>query len=426
MPERNAYGILNLRKGASDQEIKQAYVDLVKKFDPERHTDRFMVIQNAFERLSDPQKRAKEDIITLNAFRGNFHFADDEKVNTSEGQIQMDLQRAEQALSQNTGNEPLRGQVIKLYMQLSWKNVMKKLWVEAIKEWQKVIELEPTHQRAKNNLLFSYLTLGYSYAIHDLFDEAQELWEKALQMNPDQIDLLHNLALLCEWSGQPDKSERYWSEVARRWKNLLDRQGDNEYLKNCLIELHKHLGGRALGPEKTGQTAIEEYKEILKLNPHDFEAQFQIARSHMEGQKWPEAIKELMSLHHAHPRNTEVLNLMGWAQLNGGQVDTAFNTWRKAMAIDPKNYTTRENIIKARLSVGKKLRDSGLHTSALVHLKELLKYLPDSSEVHFELGSTFLLKGDQRSAYQEFTRVLELDPKNKLARKALSEMRLRR
>ena len=74
MPEQNAYAVLNLRKGATEQEIKHAYVELVKRYDPEKHTERFMVIQNAYERLRDPEKRAKEDVFTYNYVKGEFMF----------------------------------------------------------------------------------------------------------------------------------------------------------------------------------------------------------------------------------------------------------------------------------------------------------------------------------------------------------------
>jgi tetratricopeptide (TPR) repeat protein len=61
-----------------------------------------------------------------------------------------------------------------------------------------------------------------------------------------------------------------------------------------------------------------------------------------------------------------------------------------------------------------------------VHFKELLKLLPGSDEVLFEIGETYRLKGDLRSALVQYNKALSKNPKNKFARKALSEMRLRR
>jgi tetratricopeptide (TPR) repeat protein len=137
-------------------------------------------------------------------------------------------------------------------------------------------------------------------------------------------------------------------------------------------------------------------------------------------------VEEIEKILRVNPRNVEVLNLLGWALLNSGRVDSAFNAWKRSLAIEPKNYATRDNLVRAHLSLGKKLRESGLYTPALVHFKALLKYLPKSPEVHFEIATTYVLKGDNASAYREFETVLELDPKNKMARKALAEIRMKR
>ena len=77
--ERNAYVVLGVHKGATQEEIKQAYVTQVKKYNPEVHTERFMVVQNAFDRLEDPEKRAKEDIQTFNFIRCELTFTDEDK-----------------------------------------------------------------------------------------------------------------------------------------------------------------------------------------------------------------------------------------------------------------------------------------------------------------------------------------------------------
>jgi len=426
MASENAYTILNIRKGATDQEIKQAYVALVKKFDPESHTDRFVVIQHAYDRLSDPIKRAREDVLTFNHVHGEFHFSKEERGNHSGPEIHQRIRILEEKRRENPNDETVNQDLLSCYMQRSFTNVKKKMWKESIRDWQSVLGLDETHLRAKNNLLFAYIALGYSYATHELYDEAIELWEQASQMNPDDVQIIHNLALACDNSGRREDAERYWDEVLKRWKLNLDQNPDDEYLKNCIVEVRRHHGGRAAESGKNAEVAIEDFREILKIKPNDFEAQYQIASTLMEEHKWSEAVEELQKLHKQFPKNIEVLNLRGWALLNGGQVEQAFQTWRRSYALDKKNQSTRDALVRAHLSVGKRLRERGLFTPALVHFKALLRYLPKSPEVHFEIASTYLLKGDERPAYNEFNRVLAIDPRNKNAKKALSELKMRR
>ena len=438
--QNNAYATLQLRKGCTDEQIKEAYLTLVKRFDPERHTDRFMIIQNAFERLTDPVRRAHEDILTYNAVRGRLMFTDEEKAEVPEADVETKISTLEASANGN-GNDDLFEQLAFALMQLSACHVRRKRLREAIGIWERVLQIDPTHQRAKNNLIFGLSYLALSYAEHELFDEAVPLWVRASQMNPDDDAILHNLALACEGSGNTAEAERYWGETLRRWKRTLEKNPDDQYLKNCILEVHRLHGGRAIDrassapatdgtvvaePKQQVQRAVQEYKEILKINPDDFDAQFQIAGGQMEQGQWKEAVETLKGLMRKFPKNVEVLNLLGWALLNSGQIDAAFLIWRESLKIDAKNNEAKNNILRAHLELGKRCREQGQHNSALKHFKSLLKILGmQNPEVHFEIGSTYYLKGDRRSAYVEFQYVLKLDPKNQNARRMLQELRMR-
>lgn len=426
METKNSYSAMGLRKGASEEEVKKAYVDLVKRFDPEKHTDRFMVIQSSYEVLRDPAKRAHEDILIFNPIKGRFLFTAEEQTNEPDVVVNQKVKELEQAVGKNANDYESRNNFMHALMMRSFKKVRKRLWAEAIEDWEKVLEADPTHQRAKNNLLYSLIQLGCSYADHGLDNEALELWGKALHMNPDDENLIHNLAIASEQAGKTEQAKKYWGETLKRWQAKIDRDPDDTYTKNCIIEVRRHHGGQPLEIEReSGAVSIEEYREILKLNPDDFDAQYKISTSYMEEHSWPEAIAALKKLLVKFPKNIEVLNLLGWAFLNSGHIGESFQTWNRSLAIDPKNYSTREAMIKGRMSMGRAFRNKGMHTQALVHFKALIRFTPKSPEVHMEIGQTYMLKGDKRSAAMAFRKVLSLDPKNKMAKQSLSDMKLR-
>ena len=78
--KRDYYEVLGLQKGASDDEIKKSYRKLAKQYHPDLHPgdkeceDKFKEIGEAYEVLSDPDKKAKYDQYGHAAFDPNSGF----------------------------------------------------------------------------------------------------------------------------------------------------------------------------------------------------------------------------------------------------------------------------------------------------------------------------------------------------------------
>jgi curved DNA-binding protein CbpA len=148
----NPYSILGVTKGISDKDLKTAYVNLVKKYDPEKHTERFMVIQAAYDKLRNPAGRAKEDLLTFNAPKGEYIFNGDERCVDNQGPEAAVLAKARADYRGEPGNETHRATLLRLLAQHAHHHVIRKMFVEAIRDWDEMLEIDPSHIRARHNL----------------------------------------------------------------------------------------------------------------------------------------------------------------------------------------------------------------------------------------------------------------------------------
>jgi len=430
-----SYQILDIPKESNDDEIKAAYIRLVKKHPPEYDPDNFIKIRKAYESLKDPEKRAKEDLFTLNFDHDNFKLPNVTGVDI--GELNTQITDIETQLLDSDKDPFLIDQFVEILNKRAALYVTKKQMTEAISDWKKILELVDDYPDAKHNLYFSNFALAYGLAIHERYEDSIYYWEEALKYNSTSSTVIHNLAITADKAGKKELSEQYWKKTLAIWENQFNENKNDIYIKTCILELHQAFGGNIvatkLGPgaqisakeQISPDKAIHEFREALKIDPNNTQAQKKIISSYMQAGRWQEAIQEIVNRLKGNRDDKELLNLLGQVYLNSGKVDEAFAVWNRVLSLDPKDQIAKQNIIDGHTLVGKKLRERGLHNASLVHFKSLLKYRPDDPEIHMEIGNTYALKGDSRSAMASWQTVLQIDPKHKEAKRRLTETRFK-
>ncbi len=416
--EFNPYQILGLRKWASAQDIKRAYFGLVRKYSPEVFPEKFVEIRKAYDALRVPRQRAKVDFLLFNEIPGGIGFKGVESKTESLVKLNKQIKDAESV----SGNSSPA--LLGLLRKRSLLYVSKSYWQEAIADWSRILQLNPKEREARRNVILGYARLGFSYAQNGFLKRAVEAWKEVLKHNPRCAEAIHNIAIASTRLNQSEEEKRYWEKTLGIWSERLNRDGDDEYLKNLLVETHKYFGGRFIAPKKERSgTQPQKHEEVLE-QIGGFLENMQLGMACMNNRNWAQAIAAFEKCLTERPEDVEILNALGWAYMNTANVNKAFTTWNRALKADPRNQTTQENLVQGHLTVGKNLRTQKAFGPALVHFKSILKVMPNQPEVYMEIGNTYAMKGDLPSAIEQWETVLGLDPRNKLAKQAIREAKM--
>ena len=96
------YFILGLNTDASDMEIRNQYLELVKKYTPEKSPQRFQDITESYERIKSKRQAVKNRLL------GAFEFSDSESALSALGRS-VNISRRRMGLSELLDEAGIRG-----------------------------------------------------------------------------------------------------------------------------------------------------------------------------------------------------------------------------------------------------------------------------------------------------------------------------
>ncbi|MCG5238564.1 tetratricopeptide repeat protein [Azospirillum doebereinerae] len=266
--------------------------------------------------------------------------------------------------------------------------------VEAERSARTALRLRAAFPEAAN-------TLGNSLNAQGKFAEAADAYRDALRARPDYAEAQGNLGAVLRSLGRSAEAEPLLRQALARNPHLvearvalglalldLERAEEGEAtLRAALHQRPDHAGALLIlagAVQRRGADAVPVYRRSLAVEPADAEA-------------W---------------------NGQGLALQKADRIDGAAEAYARTVRLSP-------SMTEALTNLGNIRRLQGRSAEAAALQRQALGQRPDYAAAHANLGQALQDLGDDRGAEDSFTRALEFDPTESVARFNRAILRLR-
>jgi tetratricopeptide (TPR) repeat protein len=208
------------------------------------------------------------------------------------------------------------------------------------------------------------------------YREITALYETSVQAKPDDWVLRENFAALLEANGEERRAMQQWKEVMR----LLPHDTQAPY----------HLGN-LLDAAGRSEEALPFFRGALRRNPELVEARNGLALALGNLGRIAEAKLEYARILQTRPKFSEARVNLGLLLAQQGKFDEARGEYELALQHDT-------NSTAAHINLGKLLNQRGDKAGAVTHYEAALRINPKNAVAHYNLGNALLASDPQAAA----------------------------
>ena len=232
--EEDYYRLLKVQNKATDDEIKDSYYQLIKKFHPDANASFpedirvkaeqiFTKVTKAYEILQDPEKRYEYDgKDELNKIKDKANSIYEAELIYTEGEMllrQRNYKEAEKKLFSAIEMNPDESAYKGMY---AWARYLaapdkERVLNEVKKELNKAIEMDPSVEQ-------NYYYLGSIYKFSENFSRAEQNFSKAVSIDPNYIEAKRELRLIKNRKSQKGKLKESDKKIEKKfWSGLFKK-----------------------------------------------------------------------------------------------------------------------------------------------------------------------------------------------------------
>lgn len=258
---------------------------------------------------------------------------------------------------------------------------------KAIAKWEKLLEESQDgniynivgdlylKKKAKHEAIEAFIKAANIFREDGFYLKAMALYKKILHISPSEIEALVPLAEL------------------NAEKGLLGNANDNFF---AAAELYIKEG--------TTEKALELYKKLIKLTPHNIELKIKMAELYLKIGLKEEAIKEYLSIASGY--------------LEKAEHEKAQEFYLRVIGLDQQN-------VASYVGLSKIAENENNIKQAYEYLNNVISFAPDNSDVLFNYARVAINTNSLDNAKQALTKLIEIDPSNNQYKKLLGSIYLK-
>ena len=331
------------------------------------------------------------------------------------------------------------------YLESAQKNIKKKQIPRAIKDYQKVVEVDPRDIRSRQRLAELYVKINKTgeafeqyeavakyFSSNGFYLKSIAIYKQMQRLDPSQINIFSRLAELNEKQGlignalaelrhlvgYYEKNSMVADAIKTLEKmrdldagninvqvKLAEVYANNDRVDDGLAEFREVL--RQLEDKRDYEKILRLYQMFLPLFPKNDDLQKGLAKTLFEKGESVKGIHILQKLLRNRLDDADILSMLGSAYANLGDNKNARLTYLHLLKLEPKDLEIRESLVQCYLNeedYAKALaeledwKESFLEINRLERLQELYEALrvalPDNQQVIQTLDSIYEITGD--------------------------------
>jgi tetratricopeptide (TPR) repeat protein len=292
-----------------------------------------------------------------------------------------DLPGAERAFQEAVAREP---KSLEAHSLLGSLYLAKRDRAQAEREFKVAADLAPIGSAARLKLVDFYLSAQKP-------DEAKRILSEITQKAPDFLPAWRRLAQIAY-------AERNYDESLRALKTVLKKNPSD-------LDAHFLQGRVRLARHETTE-AIQEFQQVLKLEPRHTPAHYELARAHLQAGNLQQAKAELREATSIAPNFVEATLLLADLNLQSGALQPAIEDLEKFVVL----AAGHASVLQAHRLLGSAYLVKGEPVKATETFRKIVALAPKDPRGPYLVGMGLRAQGKSAQAKQEFEAAIALAP----------------